>query len=88
MVKGGGHSYFGNSNRAGSLLVWTHRLRGIELHDAFRPDGAPADAPAVPAVSLGAGTLWGEGRALSTALMFTPPEVLARVDEAVRTATA
>jgi len=60
IVKGGGHSYFGNSNRAGSLLVWTHRLRSMEMHDAFRPDGAPADAAAVPAVSLGAGTLWGE----------------------------
>ncbi|MFK4762482.1 family 78 glycoside hydrolase catalytic domain [Microbacterium sp. ZW T5_45] len=35
-----------------------------------------------------AGTLWGTGRPLSTALMFTPPEVLARVDEAIRTATA
>lgn len=59
-VKGGGHSYFGNSNRAGSLLVWTHRLRGIEMHDAFRADGAPADVASAPAVSVGAGTLWGE----------------------------
>jgi FAD/FMN-containing dehydrogenase len=60
VVKGGGHSYFGNSNRAGSLLVWTHRLRDITLHDAFRPDGAPALAAATSAVSLGAGTMWGE----------------------------
>lgn len=60
VVKGGGHSYFGNSNRAGSLLVWTHRMRQIELHDAFRPAGAPADAPALPAVSVGAGCRWGE----------------------------
>jgi FAD/FMN-containing dehydrogenase len=60
VVKGGGHSYFGNSNRAGSLLVWTHRLRDIALHDAFRPDGAPAHAGEMPAVSLGAGTIWGE----------------------------
>jgi FAD/FMN-containing dehydrogenase len=60
VVKGGGHSYFGNSNRAGSLLVWTHRLRSIELHDDFRPHGAPASVTGIPAVSLGAGTLWGE----------------------------
>ncbi|NKF33879.1 hypothetical protein HER21_46475, partial [Pseudomonas sp. BGM005] len=33
-------------------------------------------------------TVWGSGRPLSTALMFSPPEVLARVDEAIRTATA
>ena len=34
------------------------------------------------------GTVWGAGRPLSTALMFTPPEVLARVDDAIRTATS
>ncbi len=60
VVKGGGHSYFGNSNRAGSLLVWTHRLRTITLAGSFRPDGAPPSVAGVPAVSLGAGCLWGE----------------------------
>lgn len=60
VIKGGGHSYFGNSNRAGSLLIWTHEMRQIELHDAFRPAGAPASEPAVPAVTVGAGCLWGE----------------------------
>ncbi len=59
IVKGGGHSYFGNSNRADSLLIWTRRLRSIEVHDNFRPQGSPAEA-ATPAVSVGAGTLWGE----------------------------
>jgi alpha-L-rhamnosidase len=34
------------------------------------------------------GTVWGAGRPLSSALMFTPPDVLARVDRAVRDATA
>lgn len=33
-------------------------------------------------------TVWGAGRPVSTALMFTPPEVLARVDDAIRSATA
>ncbi len=59
VVKGGGHSYFGNSNRADSLLVWTRHLRNIEMHDNFRPQGAPSQV-AMPAVSVGAGTLWGE----------------------------
>lgn len=59
VVKGGGHSYFGNSNRANSLLVWTRRLRTIEIHDSFRRQGAP-EAEKLPAVSVGAGTLWGE----------------------------
>jgi FAD/FMN-containing dehydrogenase len=60
VVKGGGHSYFGNSNRAGSLLIWTHRLRDIQIHDAFRPSGAPTSEAPMPAVSVGAGCLWGE----------------------------
>ena len=60
VIKGGGHSYFGNSNRAGSLLIWTHRLRGIELHDQFRAAGAPAGIDGLAAVSVGAGCLWGE----------------------------
>ncbi|QIK95869.1 FAD-binding oxidoreductase [Sphingomonas sp. HDW15A] len=59
VTKGGGHSYFGNSNRANSLLVWTRRMRGIEVHDRFLPQGAPPGAE-IPAVSIGAGTLWGE----------------------------
>ncbi|QIG39309.1 family 78 glycoside hydrolase catalytic domain [Microbacterium sp. 4R-513] len=33
-------------------------------------------------------TVWGANRPLSTALMFTPPDLLAAVDEAVRSATA
>ncbi|WP_433675064.1 family 78 glycoside hydrolase catalytic domain [Microbacterium gorillae] len=40
------------------------------------------------AESVRAGTVWGAGRPLSTALMFTPPDVLSRVDDAIRTATA
>lgn len=60
VIKGGGHSYFGNSNRAGSLLIWTHRMRQIDLHDSFRPAGAPSGLAGEQAVSLGAGCLWGE----------------------------
>ena len=59
VVKGGGHSYFGNSNRADSLLVWTRRLRDIAMHERFRPQGAPAGTE-FEAVSVGAGTMWGE----------------------------
>ena len=60
VIKGGGHSYLGNSNRAGSLLIWTHRMRDITLHDAFRPAGAPSAHGGVPAVTVGAGCRWGE----------------------------
>uniref|UniRef100_UPI00135B9DF2 FAD-binding protein n=1 Tax=Geminicoccus flavidas TaxID=2506407 RepID=UPI00135B9DF2 len=58
VVKGGGHSYQGGSNAAGSLLVWTRQMRAITLHDAFVPTGSQA-AP-VPAVTVEAGALWGE----------------------------
>lgn len=58
-VKGGGHSYFGNSNAADSLLVWTRPMQAVTIHDAFRAEGAPTGTAGVPAVSVGAGALWG-----------------------------
>ena len=57
VVKGAGHSYLGGSNAPDSLLVWTRDMEEITLHDAFRPQGA--HAPPVPAVSMGAGCIWG-----------------------------
>ena len=57
VVRGGGHSYAGGSCGADSLLVWTRDMDDIELHDAFVPSGT--DEAPVPAVSLGAGCLWG-----------------------------
>ena len=60
IVRGGGHSYFGNSNAANSLLIWTRRMQAIAIHDAFRPIGAPASSAPIPAVSVGAGALWGQ----------------------------
>ncbi|HTY43174.1 MAG TPA: FAD-binding protein [Thermoanaerobaculia bacterium] len=56
VVKGGGHSYLGNSNAPDSLLVWTRAMDGIEIHDAFVPRGC-REAP-VPAVTAGAGARW------------------------------
>ena len=56
VVKGGGHSYLGTSNAPDSLLIWTHEMRGIELHESFVPRAAAA-APR-PAVSLEAGVRW------------------------------
>ena len=42
VVRGGGHSYLGTSNSRDSLLIWTRRMAGIELHDAFVPAGTKA----------------------------------------------
>jgi FAD/FMN-containing dehydrogenase len=58
VVKGGGHSYQGTSNAPDSLLVWTRRLNDITLHEHFVADGCQGEP--VRAVTLGAGTLWGE----------------------------
>lgn len=58
VVKGGGHSYTGGSNAAGSLLIWTRQMNAVEMHDAFTPMGT--DAGPVSAVSVGAGAMWGE----------------------------
>jgi FAD/FMN-containing dehydrogenase len=57
VVKGTGHDYLGRSSAPGSLLVWTHALREVAVHDAFVAAGCPA-AQAAPAVSVGAGTRW------------------------------
>lgn len=59
VVKGGGHSYVGGSNAPDSLLIWTRRMEAIDLHDAFVPVGAPGGTMPIPAVSVGAGTMWG-----------------------------
>ena len=59
VVKGGGHSYQGSSNAADSLLVWTRRMAAINLHDAFVGAGCDGRTPPQPAVSIGAGAIWG-----------------------------
>lgn len=58
VIKGGGHSYQGTSNAADSLLVWTSRMDDVSIHDSFLPSGC--DGEALPAVSVGAGVLWGK----------------------------
>jgi len=55
VVKGGGHSYLGHSNAPDSLLIWTHEMRAITLHDAFKPQGCES---AQPAVTVEAGARW------------------------------
>ena len=64
-IKGTGHDYLGRSSAPESLLIWTHRMREITMHDAFRPAGT--DDPGVPAISVGAGTRWLEAYQAATA---------------------
>lgn len=58
VVKGGAHSYLGQSCAPDSLLVWTHGFDGVALHDAFVPRGAPLGTAPVEAVSVEAGASW------------------------------
>lgn len=55
-VKGRGHSYFGGSCAPDSLLVWTRKMDAVTVHDRFKP--RDSDAVPVPAISVGAGTMW------------------------------
>jgi FAD/FMN-containing dehydrogenase len=66
-VKGTGHDYLGRSNAADSLLVWTHRMRKVTTHDAFRIAGGPANDPGIPAISVEAGARWLEAYVAATA---------------------
>ncbi|MFM8773371.1 MAG: FAD-binding protein [Actinomycetota bacterium] len=59
VVKGTGHDYYGRScGPRKSLLIWTHNMRKITVHEEFRPHGAPPGLPAVPAVTTTAGNRW------------------------------
>jgi FAD/FMN-containing dehydrogenase len=58
VAKGTGHDYLGRSSDPRALMVWTHHLRDIIVHDAFAPEGGDPGDPGVPAVSVGAGTCW------------------------------
>ncbi len=59
VVKGGGHSYQGTSDAPDSLLVWTCHMNEGTLVDAFVPKGCEGKIAPQPAVTLGAGCIWG-----------------------------
>ena len=61
VIKGTGHDYLGRSNAPDSLLLWTHKMRGVTVHDSFTPAGSPG--PGTPAVTVEAGTRWLEAYA-------------------------
>jgi len=58
VVKGTGHSYLGTSNAPDSLLIWTHQMNQVRLHDAFVGQGCEKKAAPTPAVSAEAGAMW------------------------------
>ncbi|MDQ8729506.1 FAD-binding oxidoreductase [Bradyrhizobium sp. LHD-71] len=60
VVKGGGHSYQGTSCSADSLLIWTRKMNAIVLDDAFVGAGCAGRVAPLPAVTIGAGAMWGQ----------------------------
>jgi len=66
VVKGTGHDYLGRNCAPNSLLVWTHEMREIQLHDAFVPEGAPAGTKPQHAMTVEAGTRWLEAYTAAT----------------------
>jgi len=49
VVKGTGHSFQGKSSAAGSLLLWTHRLRDTQWHERLEVCGKEYEHPVVVA---------------------------------------
>jgi FAD binding domain/Berberine and berberine like len=60
VVKGGGHSYLGNSNAPDSLLIWTKHMHSIQVQEQFIPTGCESIQAAQPAVIVEAGAIWGQ----------------------------
>jgi FAD/FMN-containing dehydrogenase len=59
VVKGGGHSYQGQSNAADSLLIWTRKMNAVALQDAFVGEGCAGKVEPQPAATIGAGAIGG-----------------------------
>ncbi|HEX9159930.1 MAG TPA: FAD-binding protein, partial [Rhizomicrobium sp.] len=57
-VKGTGHSYQGTSSAPDSLLIWTHAMNAVTLHDNFVPQGCDGRVAPAPAVTAEAGAVW------------------------------
>lgn len=66
VVKGTGHDYLGRSSGRDALLVWTHPMRKIAVHDTFVPQGAPAGTKGLPALTAEAGARWLEAFGAAT----------------------
>ncbi|KAG9088949.1 hypothetical protein FS749_001731 [Ceratobasidium sp. UAMH 11750] len=56
VIKNTGHDLLGRSIAAGSLSIWTHKLKGINFTDSFVANGCKNRSG--PAVTLGAAEQW------------------------------
>ena len=44
----------------GSLMLWTHNMKGIDFNENFVVQSAPKGTQGQPAVTINAGVTWGE----------------------------
>ena len=58
-MKSTGHDYLGRSSAPNSLSIWTHNLKGMKVHDTFRPSCCNVSIDG-GAVTVGAGQQMGE----------------------------
>jgi hypothetical protein len=60
-VKGSSHDFLGRSVAPNSLSIWTHHMKGIDVHDLFRSQGPVSFTDyAGPAITVRAGVTHGE----------------------------
>lgn len=57
VIKGTGHDFPGRSSGRGSLSIWTHRIRGLEV---TRDDPLAVRYGGIASVKISAGMQWGE----------------------------
>lgn len=59
IVKGTGHDYIGRSGAPNALSIWTHNLKGLQMHESFTSDNGRGTNYG-PAITVAAGTLMQE----------------------------
>ncbi|KAH8725775.1 hypothetical protein GQ44DRAFT_680475 [Phaeosphaeriaceae sp. PMI808] len=52
-IKNTGHDYFGRSNAANSLAIWTHNMKEMKYHKSFQPQGCKTNYENIGEVGAG-----------------------------------
>lgn len=52
-IKNTGHDYFGRSNAANSLAIWTHKMKDAQYHKTFQPQGCKTQYQNVGEIGAG-----------------------------------
>ncbi|KAL7277310.1 hypothetical protein ACG7TL_009166 [Trametes sanguinea] len=60
VIKNTGHDYLGRSSGRGAFMIWTHHMKNITVHDAFRPSGSLSGEIFEHAITVQAGVQWQE----------------------------